>query len=188
MPWATALSALAAAIGLFFSALVASSSVDATRRQLDQDERQQAGRVGYWTEFAPWSDGVVETITVVNRSLDPVTNVELWWYAPDAGIDPAEHGWVFMGFDVIPPCTRLVFPPHATGLYLRSFFGIEEGKAPELQAIQFVDSDGRQWLRNPSGLGPAEHKPEGDELAMADNGQWLGEVPARREPAEHCDK
>ncbi|MET9434836.1 hypothetical protein [Streptomyces sp. NPDC006551] len=89
------MSALAAAIGLFFSATVASSSVDATRRQLDQEERQQAGRVGYWTEPA---GELSETIILVNRSLDPVTNVELWWNAPDANIDPAKHKDVFMAF------------------------------------------------------------------------------------------
>ncbi|MFD3530967.1 hypothetical protein [Streptomyces sp. NPDC058664] len=91
MPWATALSALAAAIGLFFSATVESSSVDATRRQLDQDERQRAGRVGYWAEPA---GELSETIILVNRSLDPVTNVELWWHAPDAnseGVRPPDQ-------------------------------------------------------------------------------------------------
>jgi hypothetical protein len=118
------LSALAAAIGLFFSATVASSSVDATRRQLDQDERQQAGRVGYWTEPA---GELSETIILVNRSLDPVTNIELWWHAPDANIDPAKHEDVFMAFSTIPPCTRMVFDHRAVDEYLLSRFGIEQG-------------------------------------------------------------
>ncbi|MFE5660621.1 hypothetical protein ACFQ9H_31075, partial [Streptomyces sp. NPDC056517] len=58
--------------------------------------RQQAGRVAHWTE--PVGE-LSETIIIVNRSLDPVTNVELWWYAPDANIDPAKHEWVFMAFE-----------------------------------------------------------------------------------------
>ncbi|MGW1786489.1 hypothetical protein ACWCQQ_46635 [Streptomyces sp. NPDC002143] len=177
MPWATALSALAAAIGLFFSATVASSSVDATRRQLDQDERQQAGRVGYWTEPA---GELSETIILVNRSLDPVTNVELWWYAPDANIDPAKHEDVFMAFSTVPPCTRMIFDHRAVDEYLLSSFGIEQGGAP-LRAIQFIDSDGRQWLRDPTGLRAAENERV--------DGQDLGDdAPARQEPAEHCDK
>ncbi|KOG09844.1 MULTISPECIES: hypothetical protein [Streptomyces] len=177
MPWATALSALAAAIGLFFSATVASSSVDATRRQLDQDERQQAGRVGYWTESV---DDLTDTIIIVNRSLDPVTNVELWWYAPDdSNIDPAEHEDVFMAFATIPPCTRMVFDHRAVDEYLLTNFGIAQGGAP-LRAIQFIDSDGRQWLRNEAGLRAAENERE--------DGQDIGDPPARQEPAEHCDK
>jgi hypothetical protein len=141
------LSALAAAIGLFFSATVASSSVDATRRQLDQDKRQQqAGQVGFWTGSA---GELSATIILVNRSLDPVTNVELWWYAPDANIDPAKHEDVFMAFSTIPPCTQMVFDHRAVDAYLLSNFGIEQGGAP-LRAIQFVDSDGRQWLRDPT--------------------------------------
>ncbi|WP_055600271.1 hypothetical protein [Streptomyces aureus] len=176
-PWATALSALAAAIGLFFSATVASSSVDATRRQLDQDERQQAGRVGFWAEPA---GELSETIVLVNRSLDPVTNVELWWYAPDADIDPAEHEDVFMAFSTVPPCTRMVFDHRAVDAFLLNSFGIEQGVAP-LRAIQFIDSDGRQWLRDPTGLRAAE-------MERVD-GQDVGDdVPARQEPAEHCDK
>ncbi|WP_157850866.1 hypothetical protein [Streptomyces exfoliatus] len=186
-PWATALSALAAAIGLFFSATVAASSVDATRRQLDQDERGQAGRVGYWIE---WLDEVPETVTLVNRSLDPVTSVELWWYAPDAGIDLAEHEWVFMGFETLPPSTRLVITPREIDDYLSTFFGIKQGRAL-LKAIQFVDSDGRQWLRDPMGLRAAEHKPQSpeEEGGFSSNGQWFAEGEfSRREPAEHCDK
>jgi hypothetical protein len=171
------LSALAAAIGLFFSATVASSSVEATRRQLEQDERQQAGRVGYWTEPA---GELSETIVLVNRSLDPVTNIELWWHAPDANIDPTEHEDVFMAFSTIPPCTRMVFDHRAVDRYLRNSFGIEQGGAP-LRAVQFIDSDGRQWLRDPDGLRAAEHE-------RADGEDLGDEVPARKEPAEHCDK
>ncbi|MCX4987042.1 hypothetical protein [Streptomyces sp. NBC_00572] len=170
------MTALAAAIGLFFSATVASSSVDATRRQLDQDARQQAGRVGYWTESA---GELAETIVIVNRSLDPVTNVELWWYAPDANIDPAKHEDVFMAFSTIPPCTRMVFDHRAVDAFLLSRFGIEQGGAP-LRAIQFIDSDGQQWLRDPTGLRTAEYERE--------DGEDLGDAPARQEPAEHCDK
>ncbi|MEV7282317.1 hypothetical protein [Streptomyces sp. NPDC093111] len=170
------MTAIAAAIGLFFSATVASSSVDATRRQLDQDERQQAGRVGYWTESA---GELAETVIIVNRSLDPVTNVELWWYAPDANIDPAKHEWVFMAFETIPPCTRMVFDHRALDEFLLSHFGIEQGGAP-VRAIQFIDSDGRQWLRDPTALRAAEYERE--------DGEDVGDAPARQEPAEHCDK
>ncbi|KOV78622.1 hypothetical protein ADL01_14960 [Streptomyces sp. NRRL WC-3618] len=172
-PWATALSAVAAAIGLFFSATVASSSVDATRKQLERDRRQQAGRVSYWTEDA---SGMSETVIVANRSLDPVTRVDLWFYAPDAGVDGYE--WVFMGFDAIPPCTRLTFAPRAIDDFLKGY-GIAQGGAP-IRAVQFFDSDGQQWLRDPDGLRAAENERK--------DGEDVGVAPARQEPAEHCDK
>ncbi|MFJ9968897.1 hypothetical protein [Streptomyces avermitilis] len=170
------MSAIAAAIGLFFSATVASSSVDETRRQLEQDRRQQAGRVGYWTESA---GELAKTVIIVNRSLDPVTNVELWFYAPDAGVDPAQHEWIFMAFWTIPPCTRMVFASRAIDDFLRRY-KIAQGGAP-VRAIQFFDSDGQHWLRDLNGLRAAEYERGVD-------GEDLGDAPARQEPAEHCDK
>ncbi|MFI6446370.1 hypothetical protein [Kitasatospora sp. NPDC050543] len=174
-PWATALSAIAAAIGLFFSATVASSSVDATRKQLERDRREQAGRVSYWTE---WAGETSETVIIANRSLDPVTRVDLWFYAPDAGIDPATHEWIFMGFDAIPPCTRLVFAAQDIDGFLRGY-GVLPGGAP-IRAVQFFDSDGKNWSRDPDGLRSAEHE--------RNDGEDLLAAPARQEPAEHCDK
>ncbi|MFG3510295.1 hypothetical protein ACGF5F_32895 [Streptomyces sp. NPDC047821] len=172
--WATAVSAIAAAIGLFFSATVASSSVEATRQQLEQDRRQQAGKVSFWDQ----TNGDDDTLVVANRSLDPVTNVELWFYAPDAGVDPAKHEWIFIGFTNIPPCTRLIFAARALDDFLRRY-GIRPGGSP-VRALQFFDSDGRRWLRDFDGLRAAEYE--------RDDGEDLGVPPARQEPAEHCDK
>ncbi|ALO13616.1 hypothetical protein AQF52_8035 [Streptomyces venezuelae] len=181
MPWATALTAIAAAIGLFFSGLVASSSVDATRRQFDQDRRQQAGRVAHWTE--PVGE-LSETVVIVNRSLDPVSNVEMLFYAPDAGINPVVHEWLSLGLDswTMPPCTQLVIAPGPIDAFLRGY-GIEQGGAP-IRAIRFVDSDGRLWERDEGGLRAAEYS-KSDSVS---GGDTLSRGAARRKPAEHCDK
>ncbi|MEU7071327.1 hypothetical protein AB0B30_22595 [Streptomyces narbonensis] len=155
--------------------------MDATRRQLDQDRRQQAGRVAYWTE--PVGD-LSETVVIVNRSLDPVSNVEMLFYAPDAGIDPAEHEWLFLQLDswTMPPCTRLVLSPGPIDAFLRGY-GIEQGGAP-IRAIRFVDSDGQSWERSEGGLLTAEYS----ESDSASGSGILSRGTARREPAEHCDK
>ncbi|MCB5164393.1 hypothetical protein LG634_06035 [Streptomyces bambusae] len=180
VPWATALTALTAAIGLLFSGMVAMSSVDASRKELERDRRRQAGRVGYWTQDAA---GDSETVIIANRSLDPVTRVDLWFHAPDAGVDTYE--WVFVGFDAIPPCTRLVFAPRTIDDYLQGRFGIEPGGAP-IRAIQFYDGDGRWWIRDIDGLRPGEHERSADEDERVD-GEDVGAPPARQEPAEHCE-
>ncbi|MFM9709205.1 hypothetical protein [Streptomyces galilaeus] len=157
--------------------------MDATRRQLEQDRRQQAARVGYWDqpEAATASDPMVsDPVVLVNRSLDPVTRIDLWFYAPDAGIDPSKYEWIYMGIYAIPPCTRLLFSSRTIDDYLLKF-GISPAGAP-LRGVQFFDSDGRQWLRDPEGLrAPAHERDDND-------GEELGVVPAKQEPAEHCDK
>ncbi|MEU1868442.1 hypothetical protein [Streptomyces gardneri] len=141
---------------------MASSSVDATRRQLNQDRRQQAGRVAHWTEPA---GELSETVVIVNRSLDPVSNVEMLFYAPDAGIDPAEHEWLSLGLDswTMPPCTQLIIAPGPIDAFLLGY-GIEQGGAP-IRAIRFVDSDGRPWERDAGGLRTAEYSESGSTSA-----------------------
>ncbi|MEU7039237.1 hypothetical protein ABZ958_37110 [Streptomyces sp. NPDC046237] len=53
-------------------------------------------RVAHWTEPA---GAFSETVIIVNRSLDPVSDVRMLFYAPDAGIDPAKHEWLSLGSD-----------------------------------------------------------------------------------------
>lgn len=156
----------------------ASSSVEATRRQIQQDQRQQAGRIGYWTEPA----GDSETVILVNRSLDPVSNVEMLFYAQDAGIEPEGHEWLSLGLEswTVAPCTRLVIGPRPIDAFLQGY-GIEPGGAP-IRAIRFVDSDGRLWERNEAGLREAVY----DESRY--DGDTLKRGQARQEAAEHCDK
>ncbi|MFE4312213.1 hypothetical protein ACFRR6_39830, partial [Streptomyces sp. NPDC056891] len=143
--------------------------------------RPQAGRVAHWTE--PVGE-LSETIIIVNRSLDPVSNVEMLFYAPDAGIDPAEHEWLFLQLDswTMPPCTQLIIAPGPIDAFLLGY-GIEQGGAP-IRAIRFVDSDGRPWERDQGGLRPAEYS----ESEAASGGGTLTRGTTRREPAEHCDK
>ncbi|WP_406003892.1 hypothetical protein [Streptomyces sp. NBC_00829] len=179
-PWATALSAVAAAIGLFFSGTVASSSVRATRQQLEQDQRQQAGRLAYWTEKAGESG---ETVIVVNRSLDPVTRVEVLLYLPRS--EPGNKlKWIFLGLDAIPPCTRLVFTPGVLGhiLDLLGDYKVQLHGTP-IRAIQFVDSDGRHWLRDAEGLRAAKYERKNGLDISGDL-----QASARQEPVQHCDK
>ncbi|MGW4892283.1 hypothetical protein ACWEQL_08445 [Kitasatospora sp. NPDC004240] len=173
-PWATALSAVAAAIGLFFSATVALSSVDATRQQAGAGS-SSAGRTGGFLDRAdPEGD---ETVIIANRSLDPVARVDLWFYAPDAGIDPSVYEWVSWASRPFPPCTWLIFAPRAFDDYLLEY-GLAQGGAP-IRAVQFFDADGRWWLRDPDGLRKAEYERV--------TGEDVGIAPGRQEPAEHCD-
>ncbi|MFD3662581.1 hypothetical protein ACFWVF_18575 [Streptomyces sp. NPDC058659] len=120
----------------------------------------------------------------MNRSLDPVSNVEMLFYAPDADIDPAEHEWLFLGLDswTMPPCTQLTIAPGPIEAFLLGY-GIEQGEAP-IRAIRFLDSDGRLWERDEGGLRAAEYS-ESDSASGSD---ILSRGAARREPAEHCDK
>jgi hypothetical protein len=175
------LSAVAAAIGLLFTGAVAWFSVSTARQQSAQSVRAQAARVGLWEEPTT-GDRVV--MVLENRSLDPVTNVELLFEE----IAPFDPRYISISFANLPPCTRFIFPE---GSFRKSLELLENSpltKAPYAGttpvAVQFYDANGNHWVRDNTGLhskkiqykwGVAEGHPED-----------LGSNVTRR-PAQHCD-
>ncbi len=183
--WGALVSALAAALGLLFSGMVALSSVNAIRQQLEQDRRYQAGRVTSWYTQPEAGYGLV----VVNRSLDPVTALVLVFEVRKLDGDRVDDRRVPLGFGTLTPCTRLTFPPGSfhTAISRFSDFSQEYLDADATPvAIRFTDANGRRWVRDDTGLhvmsrsGPAEMVPyvTTPEIGVPD---------VKREPAQHCD-
>lgn len=181
--WGAVVSAMAAALGLLFSGTVAWFSVSAMRQQLEQNRRHQAGRVTFWYTYTNTEDGGYGTV-VVNRSLDPVTDLQLVFRASKQGASILKRESVALGFGTLPPCTRLTFPPGSFYDDLIQSHRVAEDETP-LQ-IRFTDADGRDWTRADEHLSSTR----GDtwKELVADSATPEISVPnVKREPAQHCD-
>lgn len=181
--WGAVVSAIAAALGLLFSGSVAWFSVSATRQQLEQNRRHQAGRVTFWYTFTDTPDGGYGTV-VVNRSLDPVTGLYLVFRAPKQGDWIANYESVSLGFGTLTPCTRLTFPPSSFYGDLSQSHQVPEDITP--QEIRFTDADGRNWTRSDESLQPGPDDPTKDRVVDSASPE-LAVPNVKREPAQHCD-
>ncbi|GAA2582763.1 hypothetical protein [Streptomyces tubercidicus] len=176
-------SAIAAALGLLFSGTVAWFSVNATRQQLEQNRRYQAGRVTFWYTFTDTEDGGYGTV-VVNRSLDPVTGLYLVFQGPKQGGVITQYESFSLGYGTLPPCTRLTFPPGSFYRDLIRSHMVPEDATP--RQIRFTDADGRNWTRSEESLHRGPDDPTMDRLSDYANPE-LGVPKVKREPARHCD-
>ncbi|MFJ9645934.1 hypothetical protein [Streptomyces sp. NPDC101206] len=177
------MSAIAAAVGLLFSGTVAWFSVSATRQQLEQNRRHQAGRVTFWYTFTDTPDGGYGTV-VVNRSLDPVTGLYLVFHAPKQGGRVTDYESVSLGFGTLPPCTRLTFLPGSFYRDLAQGYQVAEDATP--REIRFTDADGTNWTRSDESLHRGPDDPTKDRASDSATPEIA--VPnVKREPAQHCD-
>ncbi|MER5949521.1 hypothetical protein ABT127_26065 [Streptomyces sp. NPDC001904] len=155
LPWTTigtVVGAMAAIGGLIFSgvatyysAVVAQQQLEQTREDSEKEDRSQAARVNFWTEEP--AKGSEQTLHLMNRSLDPVTDITaLLWGDSDAGIQ----------LEVLPPCSEL-------DLKLSELTQAIDGGRIKLPSgefsifMQYTDSDGKLWERSQTEL------TEGDE-------------------------
>ncbi|MEU5510822.1 hypothetical protein [Streptomyces fungicidicus] len=149
------LAALAAAIGLCFSAWTGWYQVQATKDQLAQSAEEsekelqaQAALVSTWTleDSRGWA-----TSYFANRSLDPVSQVTL---VLATGIDgePVPKGEfrntsALLELRDVPPCSRVTIPPttarDALGATTRNTGSV-------VAAFSFVDARGHRWGRSVS--------------------------------------
>lgn len=145
-------------------------SVSATRQQLEQNRRFQAGRVGFWADVTENNEAIV---TIVNRSLDPVTDLDLNFvdYTVDNPDEGNEYNWIRVSLGTVPPCTRLIFPPDS----FVSLLGMSHATNSDLWSvgrIQFYDSA----IEVPGG---ADQPIPGLDVYHDPN--------VAQQPAEHCE-
>ncbi|MET9088410.1 hypothetical protein ABZX77_42105 [Streptomyces sp. NPDC004237] len=167
MQFATVVAALAAAIGLIFTAWTGYWSVEVARDQLgqsredaDRELRQQAVLVSAWTQTdgsnAPHGEPGGITGFITNRSLDPVDQVVVGIGArkADEPISTSQRSSLktLLYLGPLPPCSRVTISAtavkHALG-------GTDIDYT--ISGVSFVDVYGQRWARVSSGpLKPLE--------------------------------
>ncbi|WP_319594314.1 hypothetical protein [Streptomyces sp. ID05-04B] len=163
--WGTVFGIFAGVITLLFTALATYYQAAVSRDQLEQSQEDaqraasaQAQLVNYWMQFEDGSsDASVTEIHVVNRSLDPVNNVELALTFGENGtihFEDAERDVLApMDLATVPPCTQKVV--RVADIEVRDAFG--ESPAPNVFVIPefrmdyltFYDRSSVQWRRGP---------------------------------------
>ncbi|MFG3274873.1 hypothetical protein [Streptomyces luteogriseus] len=180
IPWVhvgAVVGAVAAVGGLLFTAIttlygakVAEDQLAQSRDDSDQKKREQASRVSYWV------DNDETGLHVMNRSLDPVQDVQVWFHI---GYLPRMRGVALedtiVTFAVylrsLPPCSEVRFerknfrwtakvddqagvprgPLAATGRGEPGFRKMLNDDALSFAQLRFVDRDGARWERNSFG-------------------------------------
>ncbi|MGW5285192.1 hypothetical protein ACWERI_38125, partial [Streptomyces collinus] len=165
------LAAVAAVGGLWAQAVATYWTQQTARDQLSQsvedsqrEERAQASQVSFWVAYPP-SGGSPE-LHILNRSLDPVTNVYLGAMRINRGMYYGRRrGGKGMNYSPgvggdLPPCTEEVYK--VQNMWLGPLGG--ETLGPEdtresfiqtrasFQTLTFVDSHGRAWERSKGDL------------------------------------
>jgi hypothetical protein len=174
VPWlhiGTTIGAIAAIGGLLFTGITAMYGAAVARDQLAQSredsersKREQASRVSYWVE----ND---ETrLHVMNRSLDPIQNVIVYFMAGlwDYGVTPVAYA---VALRSIPPCSEVLFerqnlrwrqPKKTERLEARGplvdrpeeiseYHKLTKPRTLRLTNLLFADRDGFRWARSESG-------------------------------------
>ncbi|MFG3026909.1 hypothetical protein ACGFZQ_52165 [Streptomyces sp. NPDC048254] len=149
------IAAIAAIAGLWFQAVATYWSQETAKDQLQQSkedgerqDREQALRVAYWVEgdqsFEP------RVIHVINRSLDPVTNVKL--IIEGTGVRDAVYQ-----FSEVRPCAEILLPDTIMetdrGTTLRDWDW-------RIREIAFTDRTGRGWRRTSASLVSDSKEPD----------------------------
>ncbi|GHA10064.1 hypothetical protein GCM10010303_20410 [Streptomyces purpurascens] len=174
------LSALAAALGLVFSGIVAWSSVTTTRQQIEQERRSQASQVSFWSQpggLRGEESGTEDVTIISNRSVDVITQVDMLFRVPP--FDGDEKRYAALGIEEIPPCTRITFPDRLLGNLIREMeYNLSGATRP--RGIQFYDSNGMHWVR--------EETLESRKVDTDAVGPWSNYTPeVKIEPARYCD-
>ncbi|WP_133169118.1 hypothetical protein [Streptomyces sp. DH-12] len=153
-------------IATLFQAMVADDQLEQSRRTSEQQEREQAALVSYWTSDRE------SALHIMNRSLDPVHDVELAFAAltkQDATQQPPRGRVTFVvKLGSLPPCSEVVISEQTVGLRWQSAVprqlraqhpvrpGLPRGDWRKLNRLQrlelldmdFVDRDGAGWSRD----------------------------------------
>lgn len=153
-------------IATLFQARVAEDQLEQSRRTSEQQEREQAALVSHWTSDRE------STLHIMNRSLDPVHEVELAFAAltkQDARQQPPRGRVTFVvKLGSLPPCSEVVISEQTVGLrwhpavprHLRGQDPVRPGlprgdwrrlnrlQRLELLKMDFVDRDGAGWSRD----------------------------------------
>jgi hypothetical protein len=186
--WALTIAAAVGAVSLGFTAWSTYMSVQVNKDQLkqskeqdDDKEKEQASRVTFWTEEPPprnpqrevawWGNRLV----IVNRSLDPVLSVGVYYslYENGASKQVFGEGWGRDGkwvgkwnsdsytlgnlvgrggawIDTLPPCSKVTIP--AEGLLRHDGKPVGDQAALEIHELAFSDVRGKSWARDERGL------------------------------------
>jgi hypothetical protein len=141
-------SLLLTGVATYYGAVVSQAQLEQSREDSERQVRGQAMRVTYWIDKD--SEGIHQ-LHVVNRSLDPVShiNVDLMVRLPPVEEEP--HTWakyrVWM-YDLA-PCSEILVPWDSLS-YQEKRNG-EWKKQPDVDAarvqLDFQDRDGRSWVR-----------------------------------------
>jgi hypothetical protein len=158
---------LVSAIATYLQAAVTADQLEQSRRVSEQAAREQAALVSHWTE-----DGRSD-LHIMNRSQDPIHNVELMlraWTAKDDSDQPPRGLVVFvLDLGSLRPCSEIVISEEAVGLRWKPHPdelaaqkpappGLPRGAGTwrklnglrylELSELDFVDRDGIKWNRD----------------------------------------
>ncbi|MGQ4351098.1 hypothetical protein [Streptomyces sp. SAS_275] len=151
------LAAFAAIGGLWAQAVATYWTQETAKDQLSQsqedsrrEQQAQASQVTFWVE--PSKSGRGLGLHVLNRSLDPVTNVRV-------GASVFEEGYFYglAGWD-LPPCTEEIFDADNMFIVTPKDGGAKEDRRPyplvesSFTFLGFVDSHGGRWARSETAL------------------------------------
>ncbi|MFE2072116.1 hypothetical protein [Streptomyces misionensis] len=153
----TVIAAVAAIAGLWFQAVATYWSQQTAKDQLaqsgeanEQEKRQQAAEVAFWPEGHQGYWNAPKYVHVVNRSPDPVTNVEMRLGGSPIG--------VVMNLGTLPPCSDSVISGEGLVVTANEFrkhprpIDKTEAKGWWPREIQFVDRNGLFWDRQQTKL------------------------------------
>ncbi|MET9386492.1 hypothetical protein ABZY09_36960 [Streptomyces sp. NPDC002928] len=139
----------AQAVASYWTQQTAKDQLSQSREDSEREEQAQASQITYWLEYP----GPLQppTLHILNRSLDPVTDVRLGFsLAPEM---------LFVGYVAdLPPCTEDVL--NTRDMVLRTAAKKDVGKVwdprealrPRFTQLRFIDSHGIAWERSPTKL------------------------------------
>jgi hypothetical protein len=142
---AAVFAALAAIGGLWAQAVATYWSQETAQEQLNEVRQRQASQVTIWTE-ANFIDDSRTRIHILNRSLDPVTSLDV---VVQLFTSSGEFEATF-GVGDVRPCVELIYAADD----LDFSFGKGPGAAPlnseswAVDSLHFVDRNGRHWSRS----------------------------------------
>jgi hypothetical protein len=153
-------------IATLFQARVTEDQLEQSRRTSEEQKREQAALVAHWTSDQE------STLHIMNRSLDPVHEVEVAFAAltkQDARQQPPRGRVTFVvKLGSLPPCSEVIISEQTVGLrwqpavprHVRGQDAVRPGlprgdwrklnrlQRLELLEMDFVDRDGADWSRD----------------------------------------
>ncbi|MFD7026450.1 hypothetical protein ACFWAR_00200 [Streptomyces sp. NPDC059917] len=195
---------LTTGIGTLFSSRVAQDQLRQSRDDAEEKRRQQAARVSFWVEEPP--DGKAR-VHLMNRSLDPVTYVNLAFVAVLPG-RPVGHQTATFGVFLagVQPCSELMFsqddmsyteanlplsyhPPYDENPPRgQTWHDLEARPTLMTTKVRFTDRDGVLWERKGGRLAQVQQDPLPVLLANPDVGLEGVVRNVKPQALQSCDK
>ncbi|QOV40195.1 hypothetical protein IM697_18410 [Streptomyces ferrugineus] len=164
-------------IATYFGAMVSRDQLEQSRDDAEKEARSQASRVSTWVDYA--QDGGIQ-LHVMNRSPDPVSELDLFFEAHNGAPDALDLNVVYsLVLPDLPPCSDLVLdpstwryrtsgrdpesPPKSPIAVLPSNDGWKQQPEPDtliVVSLRFVDRTGEQWWRDYGQLKSIESYPD----------------------------